>query len=892
MPGPLDNLQSVEAVVGRSAELEALQRVLTADGPRSVVVNGHVGVGKTRLLHEIAALATDRGWMVLKLYGSRPLRSIPLGIVSHLVRDAPGSDPGQVFHAAMGRLRAEARGRQILLAVDDCHELDGGSAAFIHQLVVRGEARSVMAKRAESSSPELVAAMWSDGVGEMVDLLPLDRPSSDQYIRQTLGGAVDPALLEEFHRIALGNPLFLVNALHAAKEGRSVVRRNGVWHMVAPLVSRRLHELVLSRAHDLPTGAGHALSLVAVGGPVPIDLFERVAPPGALTALVERGLVITSGLVTTNGAEPPFVTAMHPLYAEIFAARLTPKQRKEVLIRLAAACLDTAEEENRLARLQAALWLLEADENLGHDLALQAAGEALFRLDYELAERLAAVALDAEPGSVPAAVTLAKALSFQGRGEEALGVLESLEADAADELTEIALARGHLLAFVLARPGEAARLITEAAGRVDGDLRARLHAEQALYMAMAGDFRAVFTAANAVFANPDAAGATRLAAYVNYGLAIAMTGLLDDFDDVMAAAMPLAREHSVEMPLAGHQLGLAYVAGLSAAGRLSDAEHLAGSEVEKANAAGSPNALWLAWLGYVHGVQGHLDRAIEAQTRALALFEVADPFRLLAQSTGLLALHRAQTGHLPPNVEARLEEAALQAGNETRLAVWVGRARAWVEAMSGELEMASSLAQANGIEAIVHDHIAWGVEALHDAARFGSPSLVRRPIEEAVAGTAGAHLLEAMRDHVMALDEGDSEWLHQVAVAFGARGSPLLAAEASAQLAQLHLRRGSVVDAHHATLRSQLWHHRCLSAQTPALQSRPGGFPPRKLDVIHHAAQGLTSREIADRLFVSPRTVDNHLRDIYRVLDIKGRHELADLVADPLREDPAQPAST
>jgi hypothetical protein len=38
--------------------------------------------------------------------------------------------------------------------------------------------------------------------------------------------------------------------------------------------------------------------------------------------------------------------------------------------------------------------------------------------------------------------------------------------------------------------------------------------------------------------------------------------------------------------------------------------------------------------------------------------------------------------------------------------------------------------------------------------------------------------------------------------------------------------------------------------------------------------------------------VDNHLRDIYRVLDIKGRHELADLVTDPLREEPAQPSST
>ena len=40
------------------------------------------------------------------------------------------------------------------------------------------------------------------------------------------------------------------------------------------------------------------------------------------------------------------------------------------------------------------------------------------------------------------------------------------------------------------------------------------------------------------------------------------------------------------------------------------------------------------------------------------------------------------------------------------------------------------------------------------------------------------------------------------------------------------------------------------------------------------ARQGLSSREIADRLYVSTRTVDNHLRKVYAALGISGRHEL------------------
>jgi DNA-binding CsgD family transcriptional regulator len=49
----------------------------------------------------------------------------------------------------------------------------------------------------------------------------------------------------------------------------------------------------------------------------------------------------------------------------------------------------------------------------------------------------------------------------------------------------------------------------------------------------------------------------------------------------------------------------------------------------------------------------------------------------------------------------------------------------------------------------------------------------------------------------------------------------------------------------------------------------------RELDVALLAAQGHTNREVADRLYVSPRTVENHLQRIYTKLGIRGRRELA-----------------
>jgi len=60
-------------------------------------------------------------------------------------------------------------------------------------------------------------------------------------------------------------------------------------------------------------------------------------------------------------------------------------------------------------------------------------------------------------------------------------------------------------------------------------------------------------------------------------------------------------------------------------------------------------------------------------------------------------------------------------------------------------------------------------------------------------------------------------------------------------------------------------------ASAPRRQKHPGGLSSREVDVLQLAARGLTAREIADRLFISPKTADHHIQHIYNKIGVSTR---------------------
>jgi DNA-binding NarL/FixJ family response regulator len=113
---------------------------------------------------------------------------------------------------------------------------------------------------------------------------------------------------------------------------------------------------------------------------------------------------------------------------------------------------------------------------------------------------------------------------------------------------------------------------------------------------------------------------------------------------------------------------------------------------------------------------------------------------------------------------------------------------------------------------------------------------------------------------------------------------------------------------HFETLGATLWAERArvelrASGQTARKRdpSTRGDLTAQELQIARFVADGLSNRDVAARLFLSPRTIDFHLRNIFRKLEISSRVELAHLdlgdaalnalvASSPLPSSPRTPA--
>jgi DNA-binding NarL/FixJ family response regulator len=201
--------------------------------------------------------------------------------------------------------------------------------------------------------------------------------------------------------------------------------------------------------------------------------------------------------------------------------------------------------------------------------------------------------------------------------------------------------------------------------------------------------------------------------------------------------------------------------------------------------------------------------------------------------------------------------------------------RAWAAAASGALSRARDHARDGAAVARNRGQHALTVRALHELCRLGDPAAAAPELAELATRVDGPFAPNAAA-HAAALVAGDAEALLQAAERFAAADALLVAAEAAEAAAAAHREAGRAASARAASARAALWLSRCEGAQPPTMPgpAEAADLTPREREIALLAAGGASSREIAGRLVLSVRTVDNHLQNAYRKLGVSRRQDL------------------
>jgi ATP/maltotriose-dependent transcriptional regulator MalT len=869
-------------LVGRRGELDAFTRGLEDPGCQGFCIYGPPGVGKTRLGDECLEIAAAAGRRVLRASADRSTATIPFGAVAHLMPARALTDVGLdvvnpvVFaklFAAARRVLAPAAGESGIpvILLDDAHRLDGSSLTMIDRLAVEGALFCIATVVVGEAVPDTVTGWWREERATRIDLGELDQLGVDTLLHIALEGPLDAAASRELWRASRGNMLALRELVLGARARHVLVQRNGVWSLDGPLgAPTRLRELVEGRVGELEPAARHVLEQLALGQPVGLGRLEAAAGLTVLEQLERDGLIA----VRTDGRRES-VRLAHPLHGDVLRAAMSALRRRSILLSEADA-VEALGARRREDPIRIATWRLEATGRADPALLLRAARLARYDHDFRKAAKLARAALTAEP-SAAAGLLLGESLYNLGSFEEAETVLanatERAEGDV--EVVRVATVRRRNLLRGCRRDAEAVDVGRAAAARVSTSAaRDELLAGEAEVLAISGRPRDALELLDQL---DTGSPRLRVLAAIPRAAALAMTGRTTEaiavsqqaFDDHLA----LGDELAIASP-GTHRVNLLFA--LVQAGRLDEAEERGRPWFDAAARARMP--LGVIWTG-VHMArcalaQGRPTTAIGWSERACSAIDASGFEGLRPAAYALRAAAHGIRGEGAAAVEFADQVDAMTAGFGF-LAAELALGRAWALVATGEIADAGALLLAVAADAERIGHLPAASWLLHDAVRLGAGEAATRRLV-ALAGACDSVLVTARAAHATALGAADAAGLVDAVDTFEALGARLLAAEASAAAADAWRHRHEQRRAAALDLRTNDLVARCEGATTPALVRAPTVVPltDRERQVALLAAAGHPSRTIAEHLYLSVRTVDNHLARIYDKLGVSSRAEL------------------
>lgn len=895
------------AVLSREAELERLAAFLAAPGPpRSLILLGDPGIGKTTVWEAGLALAAAAGHATLSSRASESetglsfsaladlMEGIDPGVLAGLptpqrramevavrLADAAGDppDPLAIATGLLGALRALADRAPVLVAVDDVQWLDGSSAEplrFAARRLRDERVRFLLSRRPAPPGP-LEAALAGGGV-EALQLAGLSSGAIGYLVAERLGTVPPRRVLRQVYDASAGNPLVALELGRRLQSGEPGIGQELPFpHMV--------EEVFGARVAALGDPARRALLAASLSA----DL--RPAELAALVDPLEVEEAVASGILVLDRGR---VRPAHPLLAAAARHDATAPARRALHGDLAAVVRDPVLRARHLAtatagpdlavagRVAAASELAaargaahEAEELSAHALRLTPPGAAERpERVTTLARRLLAV------GDLPGAEALLRECLHElapGRQRAAGRLLLGQAADMAGEVEQLELALREagadpeIRATALVR-----RSILLSTGRVEELDRAERWALDALDAARQAGGGLEWTALAALAwarilrgrpvddlcpAGPVPPGLSVYETSVARPAAVrlAFRGELHAARRAFGALLQLSRDHGELRAEVAVQIQLCELA--LRAGHVEEAGHLL-VELDQWGALEEMAAV----NARLHAVRAAVaGRPEEVGRWSAAVLDGGDAHRWgwdrleTERAVGLAALMVHDADGAVPHLAA----------------VWEHTTAARVDD-PGAFPVAPDL-----VEALVL------AERPEDARRVTAQLADAAGRQQHPWGQATAQRCAALAELHDGYSEPAAVGLASAADAYGSAGLDFDRARSLLALGRAQRRAKKRAAARRSLEDAAEGFDRCGCAGWAELARaelgrvsgrRPGAgheLTPNERRVADLAAQGLSNKEIAARLYISVHTVEEHLTHTYAKLGVRSRGQLA-----------------
>jgi DNA-binding CsgD family transcriptional regulator len=845
---------------------------------QAVFVMAGPGIGKSSLTEAIAErLAGDMH--ILQIHASSALTAVPFGVLTPYTADLTAEEsvsPVAVLRSMwtyFEKLKTGA-GSQVLLVVDDAHHLDDASAGVVADLISAGWATVVAAARPRPGLPQPLDQLWYDGLAERVDLRPLNREQIEEVLAHVLDGTVPAATVDSLWSASGGNPRILDALLHDAAEAGILSKRNGIWILLGslPADGARLTAVVAKDHLRRRPEEQEALKLIALAGPVGRKVIEDICGAPVVRSLLDQQMVVeTSGV-------PAELSMWNALFAH--AIRNTISVSRSLQLQEKTRAHQDGIVLRGEGRLRSVEWALECGLRVPDADLLEAAREALARFRNDSAGSIAARVQD--PAMAPMARAVhARALYNDGAYADAAALLDGCWLQLAYDPQGPAVlllrvsahqAAGHQLAAV-------AEDVREHTGR-SGD-GPRTWQEEILQLLQSGaevDYRALAAEVETIRnrSSPEA-DVEPIGAVGEALLAHALTAAgrpAEGLDAALLAASELPPLEDSLFFFPEFVLGRLVISYLAMGEWESAERELDSYAAAHATGAATFDGSLQVLRGYSLLKQGRMERAYQLLLPAVEALRLNDPLQLFrfGSSLGFYVAARLGDSAQARRLEQDYKDAVAGGPAHDLLAGAYAAAAAEYLSRDGKgiasLHTMMTAAEASGRAG----HL---LELLAVCWDLGDPSVI--PMVQDAARDVQGRWAAAMLTLATSWEAADGDALMETAASLEASGFVNLAREAYARASSVLEHAGERRRSRQAVAQRERCDHelgerfregRFIAAAPTVHLTR------REQDIVELAVQGLTDREIAQKLMVSVRTVEGHLYRTYVKLGVRSRDEL------------------